>query len=65
MRPFVELNQALGLKSANLMRAKERKNVMVWLLEQIVRFALGLFINRSTRRIHQAANAIALKHYSV
>src|SRR5215510_7776701 len=64
MRPFVALNQALGLKSANLMRSKEKKNVMTWLLEQIVRIAPGLFINRSTQRIHQAANAITLKDYS-
>jgi len=28
MRPFVAVNQALGLKSANLMRSKEKKNVM-------------------------------------
>jgi 2-polyprenyl-6-methoxyphenol hydroxylase-like FAD-dependent oxidoreductase len=64
MRPFVALNQALGLKSANLMRSKEKKNVMTWLLEQIMRIAPGLFINRSTQRIHQAANAIILKDYS-
>ena len=64
MRPFVALNQALGLKSANLMRSKEKKNVMTWVLEQIMRIAPGLFINRSTRRIHQAANAITLKDYS-
>ena len=64
MRPFVALNQALGLKSANLMRSKEKKNVMTWLLEQIMRVSPGLFINRSTQRIHQAANAITLKDYS-
>jgi len=68
MRPFVALNQALGLKSANLMKSKEKKNVMTWLLEQIVRIASGrmieFFINRSTQRIHQAANAITLKDYS-
>ena len=64
MRPFVALNQALALKSANLMRSKEKKNVMTWLLEQIMRIAPVLFINRSTRRIHQAANAITLKDYS-
>src|SRR6266540_4543566 len=68
MRPFVILNQALGLKSANLMRSKEKKNVFAWLFEQIMRIAPGrlieFFINRSTRRIHQAANAITLKDYS-
>jgi 2-polyprenyl-6-methoxyphenol hydroxylase-like FAD-dependent oxidoreductase len=64
IRPFVALNQALGLKSANLMRSKEKTNVMAWLLEQMMRIAPGLIINRSTRRIHQAANAITLKDYS-
>ena len=64
MRPFVALNQALGLKSANLMRSKEKKNVMTWLLEHIMRITPALFINRSTQRIHQAANAITLKNYS-
>jgi 2-polyprenyl-6-methoxyphenol hydroxylase-like FAD-dependent oxidoreductase len=68
MRPFIMLNQALGLKSAELMRSKEKKNVSAWLFEQIMRIAPGrmiqFFINRSTRRIHQAANAITLKDYS-
>jgi 2-polyprenyl-6-methoxyphenol hydroxylase-like FAD-dependent oxidoreductase len=68
MRPFVAINQARGIKSANLMRSKEKKNVFMWLLEQIMRLAPGrmiqFFINRSTRRIHEAANAITLKDYS-
>ena len=68
MRPFVTLNQDLGLKSARLMRSKENKNLATWLLEQAMRLAPGrlleVFINRSTRRIHEAANAITLKHYS-
>src|SRR5262245_22549064 len=68
MRPFVELNQALGLKSAELMKSKEKKNAFTWLVEQSMRIAPGrmieFFINRGTRRIHQAANAISLKDYS-
>ena len=67
MRPFVLLNQALGIKSANLMRSDGKKNLFTWLLEQFMRIAPGrmieFFINRSTRRIHQAANAITLKDY--
>jgi 2-polyprenyl-6-methoxyphenol hydroxylase-like FAD-dependent oxidoreductase len=67
MRPFVALNQALGLRSANLMRSKERSNPLTWLTAQIMQMAPGrmleFFINRSTRRIHQAANAITLKDY--
>src|SRR5262245_26137517 len=68
LRPFVLLNQELGLKAANLMKSKQRKNLLMWLLDQMMRIAPGrmieFFINRSTRRIHQAANAIILKDYS-
>jgi 2-polyprenyl-6-methoxyphenol hydroxylase-like FAD-dependent oxidoreductase len=68
MRPFVMLNQELGLRAANLMKSKEQKNLFRWLLDQMIRIAPGrmieFFINRSTRRIHQAANAIALKDYA-
>jgi len=67
MRPFVALNQELAVKSAQLMRRKE-KAVSAWLLEQIMRIAPGrmieLFIDRSTRRIKHAANAITLKDYA-
>src|SRR5262245_51441513 len=68
MRPFVAANQALGLKSAKLMRSGERKSVGSWLLKQLMRIVPGRMmewiINRSTRRITQAANAIRLKDYS-
>jgi 2-polyprenyl-6-methoxyphenol hydroxylase-like FAD-dependent oxidoreductase len=67
LRPFVVLNQALGIKSANLMRSREVKNAFTWLLEKMMRISPGrlieFFINRSTRRIHQAANSITLKDY--
>jgi len=67
LRPFVVLNQALGIKSANLMRSGEVKNAFTWLLEKMMRISPGrlieFFINRSTRRIHQAANSITLKDY--
>ena len=68
MRPFVEANQALGLKSAKLMRSGERKSVVNWLLKQLMRRMPGRMtewiINRSTERITRAANAIQLKDYS-
>src|SRR5262249_60070917 len=68
MRPFVEANQALGLKSAKLMRSGERKSVAGWLLKQLMRVMPGRvtewIINRSTERITRAANAIHLKDYS-
>jgi 2-polyprenyl-6-methoxyphenol hydroxylase-like FAD-dependent oxidoreductase len=68
MRPFVMINQALGIRSANLMKSKQKTDPFAWLLEQLMRIAPGrmiqFFIDRSTRRIHQAANAITLKDYS-
>jgi 2-polyprenyl-6-methoxyphenol hydroxylase-like FAD-dependent oxidoreductase len=68
MRPFVEANQALGLKSAKIMRSGERKSVRGWLLKQLMRIVPGpvteWLINRGTERITKAANAICLKDYS-
>jgi 2-polyprenyl-6-methoxyphenol hydroxylase-like FAD-dependent oxidoreductase len=68
MRPFVEANQALGLKSAKLMRSRERKSVVGWLLKQLMRIMPGRMtewiIKRSTERITRAANALRLKDYS-
>jgi 2-polyprenyl-6-methoxyphenol hydroxylase-like FAD-dependent oxidoreductase len=68
MRPFVDANQALGQKSAKLMRSGETKSVVSWLLNQLMRIAPGRMtewgINRSTSRITQAANAIRLRDYS-
>jgi 2-polyprenyl-6-methoxyphenol hydroxylase-like FAD-dependent oxidoreductase len=68
MRPFVEANQALGLKSAKLMRSGERKSVGGWFLKQLMRIVPGRmtewFIRRGTERITRAANAIRLKDYS-
>jgi 2-polyprenyl-6-methoxyphenol hydroxylase-like FAD-dependent oxidoreductase len=68
MRPFVEANQALGLKAAKLMRSGERKSIAGWLLKQLMRMVPGRMtewiINRSTGRITRAANAIRLKDYS-
>jgi 2-polyprenyl-6-methoxyphenol hydroxylase-like FAD-dependent oxidoreductase len=68
MRPFVALNQELGVRSAKLMTSKG-KSVSTWLLEQIMRIAPGrmveLIIDRGTRRIQHAANAITLKDYAI
>jgi 2-polyprenyl-6-methoxyphenol hydroxylase-like FAD-dependent oxidoreductase len=68
MRPFVAANQALGLKSAKLMRSGEGKSAVGWLLKQLMRVVPGRMtewiINRSTERITRAANAIQLKDYS-
>jgi 2-polyprenyl-6-methoxyphenol hydroxylase-like FAD-dependent oxidoreductase len=68
LRPFVRRNQALGLKSAKLMKSTEKRDLSGWLLQQLLRMAPGrmieFFIGRSTQWIHQAANAITLKDYS-
>jgi 2-polyprenyl-6-methoxyphenol hydroxylase-like FAD-dependent oxidoreductase len=68
MRPFVEANQTLGLRSAKIMRSGERKSVRGWLLKQLMRILPGpvteWLINRGTERITKAANAICLKDYS-
>ena len=45
MRPFVMLNQALGIKSANLMRSKEKRNAFAWLLEQMMQIAPGRMVD--------------------
>jgi hypothetical protein len=67
-RPFVEANQALGLKSAKLMRSGKRKLVVDWLLQHLMRIMPGRMtewiIKRFTERITRAANAISLKDYS-
>jgi 2-polyprenyl-6-methoxyphenol hydroxylase-like FAD-dependent oxidoreductase len=68
LRPFVLINQALGMKSASLMKSKKSRNPFAWLLGRMLQIVPGrmleFFINRSTRRIHEAANAITLKDYS-
>ena len=49
--------QALGLKSAELMRSGEQKSVVSWLLSQLMRIMPGRMtewiINRSTERINR------------
>ena len=68
MRPFVEANQALGLRSSKIMLSGKNKSVSGWLLKQFMRIMPGpvleWIINRSTERIREAANAISLKDYS-
>jgi len=68
MRPFVEANQALGLRSSKIMRSGETKSVRGWLLKNLMRILPGpvteWLIKRSTERITKAANAISLKDYS-
>ncbi|QLZ68391.1 hypothetical protein FOLKNPGA_01169 [Legionella sp. PC1000] len=67
MRPFVKLNQELGIKAAQVMRSQEKSNLLSWLLERLMKIAPGylikFFINRSTQRINKAANSITLKDY--
>jgi len=65
---FIKINQALGIKAAKFFRSQEKKNLFAWLIGKIMNVAPGrmieFFINRITKRIHQAANSIILKDYS-
>lgn len=71
MRPFVQLNQALGIQAASLMCSQEKHNVLFWFFKQIMRVVpnrltgrlIEFFINRATRRINKVANSISLKNY--
>lgn len=64
LRPFIKLNQALGIKAAKLMKSQ---NLMAWFLNQLMRIIPGrlikFFIDLSSRRINRAANSIFLKDY--
>ncbi|WP_454780630.1 FAD-dependent monooxygenase [Legionella sp. WA2022007384] len=67
MRPFVRLNQELGIKAAQVMRSQEKNNLLSWLLKRLMETApsylIKFFINCSTRRINKAARSIKLKDY--
>jgi hypothetical protein len=68
MRPYIHLNQELGVRAAKLFRSQEKKNPLTWLMGKAMNFLPGrvieFFIQRATKRINQAANSIALKDYS-
>lgn len=68
MRPFVKANQALGIKSASLMQAREKKGPLLWLHEIMRKIAPGwwveFFTNRAKKRISKAANGITLAEYT-
>lgn len=67
MRPFVKVNQALGITAANRMRVQEKNNLLTTMFIKIMQLMPGSFIkfiiNFSTRHIHKAANSIKLKSY--
>lgn len=68
MRPFVALNQELGIRAAKLMRSSETNSLLAWLHKLALRLAPGswveFFTKRAAKRIAKAANAITLKKYS-
>lgn len=68
MRPFIEANQELGIKSTELFKSQEKRSFLAWIVGKLMHLAPGkmieFFIQRSTRQIHKAANAIMLKDYS-
>jgi hypothetical protein len=59
MRPFVNVNQALGIQSAQFM-TQDRVSAPVELSSREIESV----IERSTLRITDAANAVTLKDYS-
>lgn len=67
LRPFVLINQQLGITAAKIMRSKEKNNFLTLLFQQLMRVAPGYLIkwilDLSTRRIKTAANSIVLKDY--
>lgn len=67
LRSFVNINQALGIRAANLMKSQDKKNFLTWIFKHLMEITPGswikFFIDRSTRRINRAANSITLKTY--
>lgn len=67
IRPYILLNQELGMTAIRLFKSQERKNLLTWIIERLMYLAPGrlieFFINQSTKRINRAANAIVLKDY--
>lgn len=66
-RPFVLLNQEIGIKSAKLMQTREKGGIFIWLHELIMKIAPGrwvkFFTDRAKQRISKAANSITIKNY--
>lgn len=67
MRPYIKINQELGIRAAKLFRSQEKRNPVTWLIGKLMHILPGrlveFFINRATKRINQAANYIVLKNY--
>jgi 2-polyprenyl-6-methoxyphenol hydroxylase-like FAD-dependent oxidoreductase len=67
LRLFVQRNQELGVRAAQLMRSGEKNSLFVWLHNFMMRIAPGswveFFVKRAGRRIAKAANSITLKDY--
>jgi len=54
MRPFVEANQALGLRSSKIMRSGETKSVRRLLLKQLMRIVPGTRDGAAYQSLHRA-----------
>ena len=67
IRPYIKLNQQLGIKAAKLFKSQEKKNPLTWLIGKMIPLLPGrfveFFINRASQRINRAANSIILKDY--
>jgi hypothetical protein len=54
MRPFIEANQALGLRSSKIMLSGENKSVSGWLLKQFMRIMPGTRDRVAYQSLHRA-----------
>lgn len=67
MGPYVELNQAVGVRSAKLIKGEQNKNIFSLFLKLLTYLMPGSLLKwvltHTTKRIAKAANAILLKDY--
>lgn len=68
MRPYIHINQALGMRGAKIFRSQEKKNPLTWLIGKLMKLMPGrlveFFIKNATKRINKAANSIVIKDYA-
>jgi len=67
MRPYVDINQALGIRAAKLFNSQKQNKLLGWLIKKLMvilpGYIIEFFIHGATKRIHKAANSIVLKRY--
>ena len=71
LRPFVKVNQDLGLKVAKMVKSQENNGLLSRIVNQLMKILparlsgalIEYFIYLSTKRVNQAANFVTLKDY--